>query len=350
MKPLRLGLIGFGRLAQNYYVPAFRSFSSPLDLSVADPQENCLAIAKQRLPDAKTYKNHRDLLAQATLDGLLVATPPSTHLAIWRDAAALGLAVFMEKPFLLANELESVDRDDPALERLMVNFNRRFWPAYRQLGRWVRAGRIGRPQHARFTLITNLGAWSKVTEHRLQAGEGGALYDLGSQLLDLVAITFDEAPTQVRARHSDASTDHERATLELKFNSGLSVECVLGYDRSNQEHVKIWGEHGCLRLDNPNFCMWRERKSSFANQLVQTPANLAALGFRGLVRSRSMLRYTVRAALESFVQSLSTGQALRPGFADAFRVALWTEAASRSAASQTAVSLTNPLNTGSHVQ
>ena len=350
MKPLRLGLVGFGRLAQNYYVPALRSFSPALEVSVADPEERRLVIAKQRLPGAITYRDHRDLLAGQALDGLLVASPPSTHLAIWRDAAALGLAVFMEKPLLLASELESVDRDDPAWEHLMVNFNRRFWPPYRRLGQWVRGGRIGRPRHACFTLITNLGVWSKVTDHRLQAGEGGVLYDLGGQLLDLVSMTFDEAPTQIRARHSDASTDHERATLELDFNSGLTVACVLGYARSNLETVKILGERGCLRLDNPNYIMWRERKSSFANQLIQTPANLAVLGFRALVRSRSMLRYTVRAALESFVQSLSTGQPLQPGFADAVRVALWTEAASRSAATQTTVSLTEPSGVGFYVQ
>lgn len=341
MKPLRLGVVGFGRLAQNYYVPALHSFSRTLEISVADPNERCLAIAKQRLPGAITYQDHRKLLAEQALDGLLVATPPSTHLAIWRDAAAFDLAVFMEKPFLLASELESVDRDDPAWKHLMVNFNRRFWPPYRRLAEWVQKGRIGRPQRAFFTLITNIGAWSKVTEHRLQAGEGGALYDLGGQLVDLVSITFDEAPIQIRARHCDASTDHERATLEFDFKSGLRVQCALGYGHRNLERVKILGERGCLRLDNPNYFLWRERRRSFMNQLVQTPANLAALGFRGLVRNRSMLRYTVRAALASFLQSLSTNQPLRPGFADAFKVALWIEAASRSAATQRAVSLTD---------
>jgi hypothetical protein len=39
---------------------------------------------------------------------------PSSHLAIWRESGARGLPVFMEKPFLLADELDQIDPAAPA--------------------------------------------------------------------------------------------------------------------------------------------------------------------------------------------------------------------------------------------
>jgi hypothetical protein len=58
--------------------------------------------------------------------------------------------------------------------------------------------------------------------------------------------------------------------------------------------------------------------------------DLFALGYRGLRRSRSMLRYTIAAGLSAFTHSLRQNLPFSPGFEDAVATAQWLDAAARS--------------------
>lgn len=329
---LSLGIIGFGRLAQGYYVPALRALPGALQISVADPLEQSRAAARERLRGVRTYTDYHELLQRERLDAVLVASSPSTHLEVWNEAAARKLPVFMEKPFLLAGELNRIDRTDPAWQRLMVNFNRRFWPPYCRLSQWTRDGSIGRLFHAKFTLKSDISAWSTVSTHRLADGEGGVLYDVGSPVLDLVDMMFNEQPTEIMARQSRSSSLYGQLQLELHYDSDLAVECDLAYGNRNQESVMICGAGGRLRLDNPNYCVWLERQPSALSKSIRGCCNTAVLGYRGVFRGRSMLRYTVHASIAKFIEALGKGAPFSPGFEDALRVATWLEAAMRSAA------------------
>lgn len=313
----RLGLVGFGRLAQGYYLPALRKH--PVTLSIADPGPHARTAAERLAPGAKLYADYRELLARESLDALLVASPPSTHLAVWRAAAALNLPVFMEKPFPLSSELGQIDPRDAAWSRLMVDFNRRFWPAYQQLACLVREQRSGRVRSARFCLRVDPKRWATVSNHRADPAEGGALHDLGSQVLDLAAVILGEIPQHVQI---DATGAQEyRARLSLA--AGVTATCEFGYAARNEESVRIECERGVLALDDPNFavhCITSAARTAKATRRVK---DLATLGYRGFFRSRSMLRYSIGAAITQFLDSIAAGQPFRPGFDDALRVTQW---------------------------
>lgn len=336
---IRLGIIGFGRLAQDYYVPALRRIRRPLEICVADPLDRSRATAVKALGRIPIYGDYQAMLSGQPLDAVLVATPPSTHLTIWRDTGANGLSVFMEKPFLLADELAQVDSADPAWQNLMIDFNRRFWPTYRSLAKRLADGALGTIHRARFTLHVDARRWSTVSDHRAESREGGALYDLGSQMLDLVFLTFGRQPDAILARRRGSGGLDERVEVSLRFAGGPVVECDLAYGPRTIESVHIEGEHGRLQLRNPNFPAWVERRPSMHGRLARSAVDLATLGYRGLVRSQSMLRYSVSAALESFVDTLGSTRPFQPGFEDALRVARWAGAAARSIAVGRAVEL-----------
>lgn len=326
---LHLGLIGFGQLAQRYYVPALRDLSQGLEISVADPLERSRAAARRALPGASIYEDHRELLARGAPDAVLVASPPSSHLEIWLEAAERELPVFMEKPFPMAAELERIDPTDRAWQNLMIDFNRRFWPSYRDLSRQLASGSVGRVSQALFTLHIDSSAWASVSDHRADPGEGGVLHDLGSHALDLVLTTFGEQPSEILAKRSNHGTPRERVELELAFESGLVVGCDLAYGR-NREQVLIRGEGGSLRLENPNGRVWLERRRSRLGEWSRACVDLALLGYRGAFRGRSMLRYSVSASIRSFLRAVVGNAAFQPDFSDAYRVALWMAAAARS--------------------
>lgn len=331
---LRFAIVGFGKLAQKYYVPPLRSLDRIHLVAVADPLPACQSAAKDRIPNVTTYSAHQDLLEHEALDAILVASPPSTHLQIWNDACKSEVAVFMEKPFVLKNELARVESSPQARRLLMVNFNRRFWPTYRRLGELSRSGQIGNLEHAEFVLHVNVLEWCSVTAHRLSPGEGGVLYDLGSQMLDLVWSIFSEEPVSILAEIRSKRWVSDHVALGLDFSSGLHVRCELAYGERTRESVVIQGSRGRLRLDNPNMTIHLELKDSPPHQLADRCRDAFIFGYRAVRRDRSMLRYTIRASIETFLRSLRVNERFSPGFEDAAKNTMWLEAALRSAAEE----------------
>jgi predicted dehydrogenase len=321
-KPVRLGISGFGRLAQNYYVPALRRLGDvSAVVAVADPFPASREAARRLLPQAQVFETQSQMLDAVPLDGLLVASPPSAHLDAWNDAAARdGLAVFMEKPFVLPGELDRLHSSPDVSRRLMVNFNRRFWPRYQQLGEIAPSGRIGEIQRVELELQVDVSKWLSITQHRVEKGQGGALYDLGSQMIDLAGVILGQHPTAVAVSATSTRWEADHLDVRLTFPRAADVLCKLAYDAPTRERVHIRGTNGEVRINNPNMTL-RVGGSMLGNiRDVFTFAGHAAR------RHTSMSRLTIELALRSFLK----GPPFSPGFEDARFNAIALEAAKRS--------------------
>lgn len=326
----KLAIIGFGRLAQRYYVPALRSINIAEMVAVADPLAASRAAAEAVFPRARIYSNYRQLLEHTEVHGILVASPPSTHLAVWNDAARRGVPTFMEKPFVLWGELDSIEQSPKAWRLLMPNFNRRFWPSYQMLRELCVSRRIGTVERADFILRVNLQAWNSVTRHRLSQGEGGVLYDLGSSQLDLIQYVLGEKIVTLQTHMESRRSPNDQVHLVAELKGSLRVHCELGYATRNRESVAIVGTKASVWLDNPNARVNVQERGS-RSPLSDWLGDALAIGYRGLRRERSMLRYTVRASLAEFLRALSLGQPFSPSFDDAIENAICLEAAMGSA-------------------
>lgn len=144
--PVRLGLIGAGRIGTSHAAIAAHHVPGARLVAVADPVE----IAATRLAgdlgadavDAAT------LLARPDVDAVLVTAPARHHADLVVAAATAGKHVFCEKPMALS--LPDADRAVAAAEQagvvLQVGFNRRFAPGFAAARAAVDAGRVGTPQ------------------------------------------------------------------------------------------------------------------------------------------------------------------------------------------------------------
>jgi len=82
-------------------------------------------------------------------------------------------------------------------------------------------------------------------------------------------------------------------------------------------------------------CVWQRHSGSpqggpTGGPLTSAVRDLATLCYRGLRRSRSMMRFSVAAALAAFVDSIRRGSPFSPGFEDAAADTAWLDAAARS--------------------
>jgi len=328
---LRIGLVGFGRLARDYYLPAFRTLDGGRLVGIADPLPASRDAASDRLPAVEVYPDHRTLFDRANLDAVIVASSPSSHLEIWNDAARRGLAVFMEKPFVLCGQLGEVVRGDPAA-RLMLDFNRRFWPAYRRMSDGVRAGTVGRPVRLEYVLHVDVLSWSTVTRHRLSGNDGGILHDLGSHAIDLAADVVGERPERVSAATRSERWPGDHLQLDLLFADGSRAICDLAYETRTFERLSVEGPRGRLRLADPNMALHFDPDGRRGPGLAASCADAGVFLYRALRRGRSMARFSIASALQAFVRAVAAGEPLSPGFDEAVENVRWLEAAARSAA------------------
>src|SRR2546423_13267322 len=66
---------------------------------ICDVDAHRLREFGRRYPFARTTTDHRQMLADAELDAVVVATPVATHYPFVKDALTAGKHVLVEKPF-----------------------------------------------------------------------------------------------------------------------------------------------------------------------------------------------------------------------------------------------------------
>ena len=89
---LRLGLVGLGQIARNRHVPSIAASADFTLAALADPRGGDAVAGVAIAPD------HRAMLADASIDAVVICTPPAARFAIAREALLAGKHVVLEKP------------------------------------------------------------------------------------------------------------------------------------------------------------------------------------------------------------------------------------------------------------
>ena len=111
---LNLGVIGTtNRAGEN-----LRAVSGENIVALCDIEDNLLAAAREKFPQAKTYADFRKMLGQKNLDAVVVSTPDHTHAVATMAALKSGRPVYCEKP--LAHDVFEVRAVTEAAARLKL--------------------------------------------------------------------------------------------------------------------------------------------------------------------------------------------------------------------------------------
>lgn len=226
-----VGIVGAGAISLSH-LAAYRVLAPRYRVvGIADVDELRLRQVGQKDFIPIAVCDHRALLERADVDLIDICTPPSTHLAIARDALQAGKHVICEKP--LAPMLEQVDqlialgRAHPG--RLSSVFQRRYYPEVRRLmqqrddgalGALV-AGRFSRFAAGRFAAGSGWwGSWS--------VAGGGTVMTQFVHELDLMRLVFGpprSVTAQMDTLHLDIESEDTFAAV-VRFESGAIVGCV----------------------------------------------------------------------------------------------------------------------------
>lgn len=257
---LRVGLIGFGAIAEKSHLPAWQSFAHVNIVAIADASEARLAAAAVALPNTALFRDAEDLMANADVNIVDICTPPDSHMATIVAACDRGIPnIICEKPLVRTEgEYAAVTGARARSGSRVVSINN--W-AYSQMNRAVlhalRTGMIGRPVRidlciGRPDIALGSDGWNpRWRSDPLHAG-GGILMDHGWHQFYLMMGWIDQPLKTVSARMRTVDKRHhgveDEAEVELQFAHGVArLELTWTAERRTNGGI-IQGEHGSITI------------------------------------------------------------------------------------------------------
>ncbi len=328
---LRIALFGAGRIGQVHARSIVESGEASLAW-VCDPVETAAATLAAR-HGAASSPEPEDALEDPAVDAVLIASATPTHVDLIRRSVLAGKKVLCEKPIDL--DLARIDACWADIEGrapfVMLGFNRRFDPSFREVHDRVADGEIGPLRTLRITsrdpqpppaayLAVSGGMFRDMTIHDFDM----ARFFLG-QIVEVAALAGDDGdPVFIEAR------DHAQAIVTLRSRDGAlcaivnSRSCAYGYD----QRLEAFGDLGSLEAGNLTATSVR------AFNARQTEAAGPALDF---FLERYMPAY--KAEFAEFLAAIAEDRAPAVGFADGRAALVLAEAAIESVATGRSVAV-----------
>ena len=142
--PLRVGFIGYGYWGPNL-VRNFAELDEAEVVAVSDSVEGNLKKALSRHPNARMTPDYHEILADPSVEAVVIATPVATHAPIAMDALRAGKHVLITKP-ITATSAEADALIAEAEKRglvLMVDHTFVFMGAVQKVRDIVTSGELG---------------------------------------------------------------------------------------------------------------------------------------------------------------------------------------------------------------
>ena len=238
MTKLRVGVIGLGM--GKGHIRGYATHPQAEVVAIADLNEQVLATVGDEYGINGRYTSAEQMLAEANLDVVSIATPNKFHKAYTLAAFAAGCHVLCEKPMAMnaAEGREMLAAAEKAGKRLMINFSYRFSEPSFALKAQVDSGILGDIYFARTVWhrrrgIPRFGGWFG---QKALSG-GGPLIDLGVHRLDLalwlmgypqptwvMASAYNPIATRLATEAGVAYDVEDMAVALIKFANGATVE------------------------------------------------------------------------------------------------------------------------------
>jgi predicted dehydrogenase len=243
--PVGVGVVGAGLFAQTVLLPALRRLPGIRLRGLATASGVSARHAGGRLGFEFCTTDYREVLDDAEVQAVLVATRHDLHAQIACEALGAGKHVFVEKPLALTPEdVRAVLAAHAASGRvLVVGFNRRYSPLVGAVKAFL-AGE--RP----LVLVYRVNAGDVPPDHWVYdpVEGGGRWLGEGGHFVDLVQYLADADPVEVFARSSrpeGAAGPSFVISLALGDGGAATIVYTDGADRAaSRERLEIFGR-GC---------------------------------------------------------------------------------------------------------
>ncbi len=255
---LSIGLIGAGRAGMIHARNLRASVPHAALTTVADPVEAAARAACEELERERFETDYRRILADETVDAVVVVTPTKYHCEIVLEAARAGKHILCEKPMAMTVEECAAMEAETARcgVKLQMAFMRRFDQSFMQAKRVVDSGAVGDvvmvrsntrgpsiPKPWMYDISKSNGPLAEVNSHDIDT----LRWFTGSEFASLYAIGGNY-------RCPDAAADfpdfYDNVVLTASFANGMQgcIDGAQGVLYGYDARVEILGTKGCVFL------------------------------------------------------------------------------------------------------
>ena len=234
MKPLRIGVIGYGYWGPNLTRNFFELPASDV-IVIADKKKEQLERAEVKYPRVTLTDNYKDLFSM-DLDAVVLSTPPKTHFPIATECMDNGLNVLIEKPMAL-NSQDAEALIEQAKSKgltLMVGHTFEYNSAVAKLKELIDTKNLGDIYYLD-TARLNLGLYQKDTN---------VLWDLAVHDISILLNLLGESPVSVSAQGmtSVSKNVYDVAYLNIVFPGNVIAHVHVSWlDPAKVRRVTVVG-------------------------------------------------------------------------------------------------------------
>ena len=243
-----VGLVGFGQHMRGCLLPALRQLQIPV-LSVTTRHPKVIRDSAARYGIPQVVESIEELSSRKEIIAAVVATEAASHPEIVEQLTASGVPVFVEKPLAdsSASLRKKIERISATGAPVMVGFQKRFVPSYRQAKRLMDEKQLGEPVHLDYQLQTG------------PLGEGADfLLEVGIHALDLVQFFLGRV--QVVAALKQETEGRRHFFFLARSDRGVSAGVRMGeLGDWNQpgERLEITGPGHRVEIENLIHFTWQ---------------------------------------------------------------------------------------------
>lgn len=231
-------------------------------------------LKKYRIPHGTT--DYRDMLADSSVDAVIIAGPPFTHLEMTLAALEAGKHILLEKPMVINPDelnvlLKLIEKYPDILILECSCRHARLQPKFHYIRKMIRDGELGDIYHVHHQHLTRstfieynpAGVWA----HQKALAGGGPFMDWGVYDLSFHLGILDDVPNLVSiesftkngikqfVRHDFKSDIEEHGAAFMTFDTGMTYYYERGsgvhFEAANRTHIH--GTRGGLEF---SFCTW----------------------------------------------------------------------------------------------
>lgn len=255
-KQIKWGFIGCGEVTEKKSGPAFSLVPGSSVVAVMSRNAERAKSYAERHHIPHWYTDAQELLDDADVNAIYIATPPSSHATYAIMAMKSGKPVYVEKP--LAASYEECVRVNRVSKQTgvpcFVAYYRRYLPYFQRVKEIVGAGRIGHivGVQIRFAVPPRDLDYNRTQlPWRVQrdiAG-GGYFYDLAPHQLDLLQELFGPIlrATGFCSNRAGLYETEDTVSASFQFSDGLpgsGTWCFCAHDSAKTDRIQIIGDHG----------------------------------------------------------------------------------------------------------
>lgn len=291
--PLRVGVIGCGRVTALRHLPALSRLDGAEVVALADTDAARLEQIADRFHITNRYPDVRALLKGAMVDVIAICAPVQFHAEIALAALGAEKHVFIEKP--LTTTLEEADRiRDRAKQvdrKVLMGFNFRWHRLIRQARTLLQRGAVGQVEAIRTVFASAHEAPSRWQLHR--ASGGGALFDQAIHVFDLWRFLLESEVEEVFATSRSGPWEDETVTVTARLTNGVLATATCSERTGENNEVEVYGRGGrlqvsCYRFDGLEYFPQgsipgngRARVNAFLRTVKELPGSLVRLRHGG---------------------------------------------------------------------